>query len=363
MTLVIGNEASDADSIVAALTYAYFRAREGGDEHAGRTIPMVACDRADMSLRRETVHLLGLCGVEHGGLVFLDDAGTGEILARAERVVLVDHNQAVGPVASLGDRVAEIVDHHKDSEAHGHVVGDLRKVAFQGGKATAGSCCTLVAEAYLASDAGRELLARDDGAVARALLGVILVDTVNLDPKAQKATDRDTHAVEVLERLAPQPPCAELFKQLDGAKFDAAFWDSLALDQCLRYDYKQFEARGKVFGLSSVLCSLESLASKAGWCVEVGKWAGKVDLYGVLTNVKSAGGGAPHRQIALVSGDAGACAAEAADFAAAYKEPPLQLEPMELQGPPGLKAFRQLNVAASRKQVAPCLSAFLHARV
>lgn len=362
VTIVAGNEASDADSIISALTYAYFRGCKDSEKNATQTIPIIACNRSDMMLRRETVHLLGLCGVVHGDLLFLNDPEMDKILASVEQVVLVDHNKAVGPLAPFDAKVTEIVDHHKDVKSHGHVVGELRKIAFEGEHATAGSCCTLITEAFLASAAGKELLLQDGGAVARALLGVILIDTINLDPKAKKATPRDIAAVAELELMAPLPPRAELFTQLDTAKFDAAFWDSLAVDQCLRYDYKQFENDGKVLGMSSVLCPLESLAGKVGWCEELNKWSSKVDLYGVLTNSKTAGGGPPQRQMALVSSDGGVLAAQAANFAAAYDAPALQLEPMELAGPPGLKVFRQHNTSASRKQVAPCLGAFFAAK-
>ena len=80
------------------------------------------------------------------------------------------------------------------------------------------------------------VLARDGGAAARALLGVVLIDTANMDPKAKKVCPRDSAAAAKLTKLAPGPSQGELFRQLDAAKFDADLWESLSIQQCLRYD-------------------------------------------------------------------------------------------------------------------------------
>merc|ERR1712070_1232582 len=144
----------------------------------GPVVPVVACNREDMKLRRETVLLLKSCGVDCEDLVFLDDPGIGALLARVSRVTLVDHNKATGPLEALADKVVEIKDHHKDLGAHPNASGDKRAIAFEGDKATAASACSVITEAYLACNR-KDLLARDNAAVARALLGVILIDSAN----------------------------------------------------------------------------------------------------------------------------------------------------------------------------------------
>lgn len=59
-----------------------------------------------------------------------------------------------------------------------------------------GSCCTLVAEKLLALD----LI---DGQMSALLLATILLDTVNLDPRAGRATDRDKDIVKQLQEKFP----------------------------------------------------------------------------------------------------------------------------------------------------------------
>ena len=53
-----------------------------------------------------------------------------------------------------------------------------------------GSCCTLVANQINRNSTHKGTVFGDLG-VAKLLLGTILLDTVNLDPKYQKATPKD----------------------------------------------------------------------------------------------------------------------------------------------------------------------------
>lgn len=354
--LVSGNEASDADSIVTALVYGYHKhcTRTEAD---GPVISVVMCNREDVTLRKETTLLLELCGVDFNDLVFLDDSGIDGLLERIEEVTLTDHNKATGKLAALSDLVLEIKDHHKDLGAHERASGCSREIAFAGDAATAGSACSVIAETFLSSSEGRALLARSGGAAARALLGVILIDTVNLDPAAKKVCPRDSAAAAELMKITPAPTQDDLFGRLDAAKFDTGFWNSLSIAQCCRYDYKEFTTNGKTYGLSSCLCPLDVLASKSGWAEEVANRASKLEIFGVLTQVRPEGGGPSARQLMLHCKDE-ALITKVAAFACAYKSPCLELEPFDLSGPVGLKAFWQRNTGASRKQVQPCLAAF-----
>jgi len=358
--LCAGNEASDADSIVSALLYAYWK-REEALATGAVSIPLVACAREDVCLRRETVLLLELCGVNARDLVFQSDAGASALLQRTRQLVLVDHNSATGPLVALGERVVEIVDHHQDLGSHDQVTGVARSIAFQGGSALVGSCCTLIAEAFLATEVGRGMLSLDEGAAARALLGVVLIDTVNLNPDAKKATDRDIAVVRALGSYAPLPPRAELFARLDDAKFDEAFWNTLTVAQCMRYDYKAFKASRCTVGLASVLCSFSDLAAKEGFIEELTRRSSEVTIYGVMSSTR--GGSGMRRELALVSTSADVTS-QAVEFLRAWNSPHLELEhvdqPTGAASTLGLRVFKQGNVAASRKQVAPALIAFLN---
>eukprot|EP00747_Dinoflagellata_sp_TGD_P219907 gnl/TRDRNA2_/TRDRNA2_91935_c1_seq1.p1 gnl/TRDRNA2_/TRDRNA2_91935_c1~~gnl/TRDRNA2_/TRDRNA2_91935_c1_seq1.p1 ORF type:complete len:247 (+),score=55.05 gnl/TRDRNA2_/TRDRNA2_91935_c1_seq1:386-1126(+) len=232
----------------------------------------------------------------------------------------------------------------------------MRCIAFKDDAATAGSCCSQIYEAFLAAPGGQELLSMHNGAAALALMGVILIDTLNLSPMAQKATHRDHAAVKALDAAIKDRGSLEnLFERLDAAKFDDVFWSKLSVEQCLRYDFKEFESAGKRFGMSSCLCNLKTLAGKDGWAEVVAARAAQFDLFCVMTMTRA--GEIVEREVMLTSQDE-SLTSKAAQFLSAYDKPPLQLESTDLLAPPGTSAFRQLNTRASRKQVAPCIAAF-----
>lgn len=258
LKVVIGNEAADADSVVSAITLAYFLSAQ----HPGvQYVPVLSLPRAEMKLRPETLLLLRLAGAaeEEGPaaagerqrhLTFLDEADLPALAQKCPelKVVLVDHNRlcrALQP--ALDGRVEAIVDHHEDKGHYPWVQEADREVAFEGGfnggggtgasslsaapslaggiggldgslggslsltrsssavgKALVASTCTLVAERFLAR-APQLLLQPPSGGgggnVAALLLGVVMLDAAGLDPMAGKVTERDLAAVAALERV------------------------------------------------------------------------------------------------------------------------------------------------------------------
>ena len=81
-----------------------------------------------------------------------------------------------------------ISDHHKDQwPANLKVSKNIELV---------GSCSTLVAEKLLTTDVL-------DRQITGLLLGTILLDTVNLDPRAARMTDKDKEVVQQLQDKYP----------------------------------------------------------------------------------------------------------------------------------------------------------------
>ncbi|CAM9789771.1 unnamed protein product [Ectocarpus sp. 8 AP-2014] len=304
-----GNEACDADSMCSAIGMAFLKQATAALGAAGDGdvvhVPVMPIPRGDLALRREVLVLFELCGVDPSAIVFADELDLHALQAEGRlRLTLTDHNAVSGGLSGLGDAVVEIVDHHADLGEHPSVQGSSRDVAFEandgGGKALVGSCCTIVAERML--DQAPALLSSD---VAQLLLGVILVDTLNLDMEIKRATSRDIAAAQELSRRVSWLPSSaqgsgerspssarrccstadELFDALRNAKFDPAFWREISATDTLRYDYKSFQAAGESggtssshddrqnqdkpprplkYGMSSTLCRLETLAEKGG---------------------------------------------------------------------------------------------------
>ena len=313
MHLVIGNEACDCDSALAALAYAFRLAARQRRWPSGAAlppvvIPVVSCLRRDWPLRREAAFLLSRCLApvppaatpplppeEADVLVFLDDIEAlleepvPPVTPQVVTVTLVDHNELKGPLlARLGaGAVTEIVDHHFDSGRHAHVTGDLRRIAFDSATMTGGgSTCTLVAQSLL-DDTAEEAAANGplDAGLAEMLRSVILLDTAGLDQAAGKATPLDRDIVRRLREVviaAGQDEAAAraldreleprfVFERLMALKQDPAFWRALSVEQALGFDFKSFEVSAGAgaeaavffFGTSSVMASLQDFLS--GW--------------------------------------------------------------------------------------------------
>ncbi|CAM9537999.1 unnamed protein product, partial [Chrysoparadoxa australica] len=358
-----GNQAGDADSLVSALCLSYLSSclhRECQDSR-GLAIPVMSIPRSEFEMRPETAMLWRKANVDSKDVIFADELDLHSEWAQGRlELTLTDHNASSRP--SLGDRagleaaVTRIVDHHMDLGESSHVQGTAREVAFEEGAALVGSCCTQVAEHFLKEY--KEALTLD---VALLLLGVILIDTVNLDPSARRATDRDHQVVKLLFELHPElkERQSTLFQELSDAKFSPTFWSSLTAEQCLRYDYKEMSSTGKdgtkkLVGMSAVLVRLEDFLDKAaarqamrGLLEERG-----LDMLAVLTFVVQP---QRRRELLLMAPEQGTTTVnEAVAFLGANFD--LQLEQAEsVMQDLGMAGFEQHNTVASRKQVSPKL--------
>jgi exopolyphosphatase len=285
--IVIGNPAGDADSILSALTWAYVTTN---DEVV---TPIVSISARDLATQRpETSLLLQWAQIPATVLSHVDELlvdGTRPILPEEPtHVTLVDHNRLAASLAATYPQwtVTTIVDHHFDEGCYTDTCTD-RRIAYETNRATVASTATLVAEEWLQQqpqqhDVPGPSLASD---VAILLLGTILLDSVNMQASAGKGTARDQ---DVMDRLLEEtnwqdgkwtgtteicgsngrPIPDKVFDALQQAKFDVAFWKSLAVPDALRLDYKEFtpSAPAVTFGVSTVLLDWDTFAGHAPLC-------------------------------------------------------------------------------------------------
>ena len=332
---IMGNEAGDADSIISALTLSYVRnclkagsVKDSSEQEITKTlhIPIVSINREDMALRRDVILLLSLLDIDDQKLIYIDDdsfrsiVNTNTIRSNHEdekiqeslSFTLVDHNKLRNDLYGLYENdVVEILDHHKDEGSHVQSVVDSRRnVAFEGANALVGSSCTLIVEEIIRSMSLTDEFV--DPGVALSLLGVILLDTLNMSKAAGKGTHRDGVAIKFLtekidwKRLHCDEKAKELiwsdgigseasdgpdrekfFRFLNDAKSDAVFWNDMTVRDALRIDYKRFTSTNgeKVFGLSSVMLSISSFLSKKDFEKQAIRFMEEVniDLIGILS--------------------------------------------------------------------------------
>ena len=355
LNIIMGNEAGDADSIISSLALSYVNKIISGNKSGVNTsintsttrgtgvddssetetfslsLPLASIQRNDLALRRDVVLLLQLAGIDSNHIIYMNDETFTSVVSAQKtdididihtEITLVDHNKIRSDLWYLEDRIVEILDHHQDEGAHAHVsvANDMRNIAFEEktGNALVGSTCTLITERLMTMELDQS--EKVDAGLGLILLGVILLDTMNMNEEAGKGTARDERAIEFLmdktewgslqihnddddnnetklniygdnDAAASQPPSrSHLYEYLRDSKFDKSFWESMDPRDALRIDYKRFEPQSGLydaFGLSSVLLSMESLVAKTNFNQDAIKYMeeANVELLGVLSMV------------------------------------------------------------------------------
>ncbi len=234
--VVIGNEAADLDSVVSALVQAWLstlvRARE--------TIPVITIPRHGLKLRPEIGYVLNKAGVNPENIIFGDEVELDRLLAGETELVLVDRNRLPPSLEKFGGRVREIIDHHEDEGLYPWAAKRIIEPV--------GSTSTLVAREVLKQAAG--LPGRD---IVLLLAGAILLDTVNLAPRARRGTAEDKRILDLLLKKHPLDR-DEYFSAIQAEKFNCPALSPLEL---LGRDYKEWRTGRIAWGIASVPLSVD----------------------------------------------------------------------------------------------------------
>jgi exopolyphosphatase len=246
ITIAVGNEAADADSIISSLTYAYLKSWQFSNSPQSDfnylkfpVIPVVAINRSEINLRRDVELLLKEVDLQLSDLLCIDDCDFKKIAADDNLdLILVDHNIIANGIASLSDShisVKEILDHHKDEGKY--LTAKIREIAFDNdnNKALVASTCTLIGEKFL------ENIGALNEDIATLLIAVIALDSLNMDPAAMRGTPRDLKVLNSLQSLYPNVRKDYLYDTMKNAKTDPLFWESLSAKDAIRLDFKEFQ--------------------------------------------------------------------------------------------------------------------------
>ncbi|KAL8814443.1 MAG: hypothetical protein Q9223_006328 [Gallowayella weberi] len=401
VTIVVGNESADLDSLTASILYAYIRSSAPPQKaFTPLYIPLLNIPAKDISLRPEFKAVSHHANIEIAHLVTLDDLpkdSESELRSENTRMILVDHNNLQGELGKLyGSRVLGVVDHHEDE---GTVISDTEPEPRVIEKC--GSCTSLVVRtlksAWDASSDGSSLSSGGahaqgdsvmndaymirtwDAQLAKMALASILVDTANLtaESKVEKA---DTEAVKYLEakiNLSPQDAKhwdrSKFYNEINTAKRNI---DDLNFQDILRKDYKQWTENNMKLGIASVVKPLDFIVEKASrqtsgdkedeFVTAIGDFMADRDLtvFAIMTTSTSPSGKF-QRELYIQALSTGHAAASAfAEHAgqelrledhsvAALSETPGAMQPSS-EGP-WRKIWLQKDVSKSRKHVAPLL--------
>lgn len=385
----LGNEAADADTIISALCYSYLRHSIDSKTNPSSVfhMPIVPVPRNEICLRQDVNILLQAIDMNINDLISIDEIPFKKINKRSKslKYILLDHNLlSLKTMSYFSDEtmdseqfdVLEILDHHIDLKKHKNCVGNNRRIAFDESlsKPEVGSACTLVYEQFCAQ--APSLL---HGSVATLLMGVIALDTMNMDPSIGKGTPRDQEALTQLSRIATIDRNI-LFEKVRRSKMDIQFWKSLSAENACKLDYKSFSSVSKdgstiSFGMSSVLLPVELILTKVDILTAVQKYLidDKQDLLIISSFVD---GEKPYRQLLIfsLSQDKLVSVSEylrAIDSdTSKHSNLKFGLDPITFQGDQSLAvsqllaagihcvAYNKSNLQMSRKQLAPIFTEY-----
>ncbi|KAJ3161079.1 Exopolyphosphatase [Geranomyces michiganensis] len=414
VTVVIGNEAADLDSLVSAVSYAYLKSTTAppGREY----VPVVSIPRCDFALRTECPFTLrrAFDSVDIEALLtFMDEIDLDALLA-ADRLemVLVDHNKLAPSLERFASTVVGVIDHHTDEELYKDAEPRLIRVV--------GSATSLVAEQWMAQS-GAE--AHMEPGLATAMIAAVLIDTVNLVEEYARVTEDDRRAVKYLlpfARNSSVTPSAAVSHTsgvsggggLDGITASSAASVSdddadkayiktlyngvhhakvsisgLPSSDLLRKDYKEWVIAGYRLGISSVswhITGSSGWAARDGFtniCAACSRFAANrdLDLHIIMTafdhsSEEESGTSASARgfERELLVNFYGKLASEPAKASAVLAELEKQTDQLELQlveepwcslsvqdsNTPS-RLYLQHNIRSSRKQVQPIMERIL----
>lgn len=265
LRFVTGNQSADMDSVVSAISYAYFYNQKNPSEQP--YLPLVNITRDELRLRRDIVLLLQSHSISKYDLFFLDDVH--ELTASPKshlEIVLVDHCGLQGELLNKlyeADRlkVAAIIDHHADE---GVFTDASPRIIHSNG-----SCSALVFNYW-----NKELAGIKDTEIVLMLLGPLLIDTSNM---TQKVEEGDIEAFDHYKALLLNGPVAlqtaaatsgdtpqeEFYMTLKAAKKDL---DGFLFFDILRKDYKQFKFSSH--SGDAVTLGFSSLGKSMAWILK-----------------------------------------------------------------------------------------------
>jgi exopolyphosphatase len=227
VSVAIGNQSADLDSIVSAICYSYYV----WSNSQKVCIPIINSNPSVLKTKKECIFMLEKLSINLDDFVYITDWNKSKIA----EVILVDHNELDEHTHSLNleHLVTGIVDHHLDK-------GLFTSASPRIINTSIGSNTTQIAEMIFKSNIDF------DESFATMMLMPILSDTSNL---SCRASQKDFKMVEYLSQFVDFDP-VDMYKQIEELKFNNQDLEETPI--LLKKDYKQYELKSKSWGMSSV---------------------------------------------------------------------------------------------------------------
>ncbi|KAL7664667.1 DHHA2 domain-containing protein [[Candida] zeylanoides] len=251
LRFVAGNQSADMDSVVSALSYAYFATYH---DPSTPVIPLINIPRADMRLRRDIAHVLREHNLTDDLLYFSEDFARLTRQGHPAQLTLVDHCNVQGDAiiaahAAHAVEVVGIIDHHADEGFA--PAADPRIIRPNG------SCSSLVFDYWFARCP--EAFSVD---VVRLLAAPLLIDTSNMTQKVEHTDEVVYRRIE--EILGAKVALTAFYDQIKAEKKNLS---GFVMTDLLRKDYKQFTFASRS-PAGSPRVGFSSLSKPFAWLVK-----------------------------------------------------------------------------------------------
>ena len=123
MTLIIGNEASDLDSIASSISYAYFLQKLN---NSNCFVPVMNIPKEDFKLRTETTWFFKKLDIDYTLLLFWPEIKEQNL--KNFNLILTDHNTLSSSQQEYSSNILEIIDHHEDDGKYEPKIRIIEKV-------------------------------------------------------------------------------------------------------------------------------------------------------------------------------------------------------------------------------------------
>ncbi|EDQ90582.1 uncharacterized protein MONBRDRAFT_6969 [Monosiga brevicollis MX1] len=239
--VVMGNEASDLDSVVSTFVRAWqlqqdLSADQTDPARSMVVLPLINTTREDLPLRAEVMHVLGRHNLSPDELCYIDELPLQSWAdANALCLHLVDHNRLAKHQQQWAPFVCSVMDHHDVGPSTLQLLGRRPFTRCQHDDAVAA-----------------------DATACEMLLSAILIDTVKLDASKGRCLPLDQAVAGALNEVLDWDLNAE-FDRLQQAKADVSH---LTVNQLLRKDYKQIDVGRIRIGLPAVNLALSAFFSR-----------------------------------------------------------------------------------------------------
>eukprot|EP01084_Bolivina_argentea_P066437 121096_1 len=259
LTLVLGNEACDLDSMISSLLWSFY-SQSQTKIHSNLFIPIFSIKQTELKLRKDAIYLFNQIDKSLINKFFFINTIQLNILLNTTRIKLnvhlVDHNAlSISLHSLLKDHVTYIIDHHQDQ--HLYLIqcnNNSRNIHIVGSN----SANIIQHILTINSNYNISLISSEFGMLINA---AILLDTLGFDERVHKTTAIDIQVFKRFSKYNLMQNSEDWYQQLLELRSNT---DGFSFYELLLKDLKMFMQNGIVFGVSEFTVSFESVVNTNG---------------------------------------------------------------------------------------------------